>query len=127
MGNLGPGQMLGSHHPVHVGQARGDNSAQRTEEPGYIVHRRNKQISVKIGLTGNGKVGTTNKHADTGDLNSTLVKRLTSECNIENTIDELYEDLTTACNESLRTQQAPKKATSNRSVPFWTDELNNYA
>jgi hypothetical protein len=52
-----------------------------------------------------------------------LDKRVTSECDIEKTIDELHEDLTTACNESFRTQQAPKKATTNRSVPWWTDEL----
>ena len=69
------------------------------------------------------RIGTTNKQEDTGDLDSTLAKRVTSECDIEKTIDEFYEDLTTACNESLRTQLATKKATTNRSVPWWTDEL----
>jgi len=63
------------------------------------------------------------KQEDTGDLDSTLAKLVTPQSDIEKTIDELYEDLTTACNESFRTQLAPKKATMNRSVPWCTDEL----
>ena len=62
-----------------IGQACGDNSAQRTQEPGYIVHRRNiNKFQSKLVRLATARVGTTNKQEDTGDLDSTLAKRVTS-------------------------------------------------
>ena len=62
-----------------IGQARGDNSAQRTQETRYIVHRRNiNKFQSKLVRLATARVGTTNKQEDTGDLDSTLAKRVTS-------------------------------------------------
>jgi hypothetical protein len=106
-----------------IGQSRDDNSAQRTQDPRYIGHRRHmNKFQSKLIRLATARVGTTNKQEDTGDLDSTLAKRVTSECDIEKTIDEFYEDLRVAFNESFMTQLATKKAT-NRSMPWWTDEL----
>jgi len=69
------------------------------------------------------RICTTHKQEDTGDLDSTMAKLVTPQSDIEKTIDEFYEDLTTACNESFRTQLAPQKTTTNISVPWGTDEL----
>ena len=60
---------------------------------------------------------------DTGDLDNILVKTVMSRNDIEKTVDEFYEDLTTACNESFRTQLANKTEMTNRSVPWWNEEL----
>ena len=125
LGNLVSGQLLGpQHHPIH------NRTRQRLKisctHPGTKVHSaktQNKQFPDEIGSTGNGKSLTTHKPEDTGDLDSTLSKRATSGSDIEKTIDEFYEDPTTTCNESFRTQLTNKKATKKRSVPWWTDEL----
>jgi len=88
------------------------------------VHRRNiNKFQSKLVRLATARVGTTKKQKDTGDLDSTLAKRVTSECDIEKTIYEFYEELTAACNESFRTQLATKKATTNGSEPWWTEEL----
>jgi len=60
---------------------------------------------------------------ESGYLDSTMGKMVTIQSDIENAIKEIYEVLTIAGNESLRMQLAPKKPTTNRSVPWWTDEL----
>jgi len=106
-----------------IGQACGDNSAPRTQEPRYIVQRRNiNKFQSKLVRLATARICTKHKQEDTGDLGSTLANQVTPQSDIEKTIDEFYEDLTTACNESFRIQLAPKKVKTNRSVPWWTDE-----
>jgi hypothetical protein len=59
----------------------------------------------------------------TEDLDNTLCAYLSKDMDIERTIEKLHEILKTACNKSFRTQRAVKKATVNKSVPWWTEEL----
>jgi len=107
-----------------IGQVRGDNSAPRPQEPTYIVQRRNiNKFQSKLVRLAKARICTTHKQEDTGDLDSTLAKLVTPQSDIEKTIDEFYENLSTACNKSFRIQLAPEKAKMNRSVPWWTDEL----
>jgi len=90
-------------------------TAPRKQKPRYIVERRNiNKFQSKLVRLATARICTTHKQEDTGDLDSTLDKLVTPESDIEKTIEEFYEDLTTACKESYRTQLAPKKATSNR-------------
>ena len=65
----------------------------------------------------------THTQDDTGDLDNTLANTVMSWDDIEKTVDEFYEDLTTACNETFRTQPAHKTAMTNRLVPWWNEEL----
>ena len=60
---------------------------------------------------------------DAGDLDNILAKTVMSRDDIEKTVDEFYEDLTTAFNESFRTQPTHKTEMTNRSVPWWNEEL----
>ena len=107
-----------------IGQDSGYNSAPRNQETRYIVKRHNiNKFQTKLARLATASVFPTHKQEDTGDLDSTMAKRATSGCDVEKTIDEFYEDLTAACNESFRTQLTLNKATTNRSVPWWTDEL----
>lgn len=52
------------------------------------------------------KICKTNKEEETEEIVITLSKRVTLENDIEKTIEEFYEVLTAACNESFRTQLA---------------------
>jgi hypothetical protein len=48
---------------------------------------------------------------------------MSDETDIEKLIEEFHEVLKLACSKSFRTQQASKKAMSNKSVSWWTEEL----
>jgi len=90
----------------------------------YIVQGCNIDIfQLKFVRKAKVKICTTRKQEETGVLVSTIAKLVIAQTDIEKTMDEFYGDLTTACNESLKTQLAPKKATTKSSVLFWTDEL----
>jgi len=101
-----------------------DKITPRNQEPRYIVQRRNINIFHKT-LTQlvTARACKTHSQVDTGDLDSTLAKTVRSGGDIEKTVDDFYEDLTTACIESFKKQQTNKKATTHRSVPWWTEEL----
>ena len=60
---------------------------------------------------------------DAGDLDNILAKTVMSRDDTEKTVDEFYEDLTTAYNDSFRNQPAHKTEITNRSVPWWNEEL----
>jgi hypothetical protein len=42
---------------------------------------------------------------------------------IEELIEEFHDVMKSACNKSFRKRRASKKAMSNKSVPWWTEEL----
>jgi hypothetical protein len=48
---------------------------------------------------------------------------VSDETDIEKIIEDFHEVLKLVCSKSFRTQRATKKATSNKSVPWWTEEL----
>jgi hypothetical protein len=59
----------------------------------------------------------------TEDLYDTLFSRLSKDMAIEKHVDEFSEALKLACNKSFKTQRASKKATTHKSVPWWSEEL----
>jgi hypothetical protein len=48
---------------------------------------------------------------------------VSDEIDIEQLIEEFHKVLKLACSKSFRTQRATRKAMSNKSVPWWTEEL----
>lgn len=62
---------------------------------------------------------------DTGteDMDETLSLLMTEERDIERRIDEFSEVINLACNKSFLKQRATKKATTHKTVPWWTQEL----
>jgi hypothetical protein len=55
---------------------------------------------------------------DIQDLGNRLCTHLSENKDIERAIEKFHEVLKTECNKSFRTQQAMKKATANKSVPW---------
>jgi hypothetical protein len=48
---------------------------------------------------------------------------VSDETDIEELIEEFHDIMRVACSKSFRTQRASKKTMSNKSVPWWTEEL----
>ena len=59
----------------------------------------------------------------TEDLDKTLCTRVSHRMDIQELIEEINVVMKSARNESFRTQRASKKAMSNTSVRWWTEEL----
>ena len=64
-----------------------------------------------------------NKERGTEDLDKTDCTRVFEENDIEKLIEEFREFFKLACSKSFRTHRASKRATSNKSVHWWTEEL----
>ena len=100
------------------------NTIPRTQEPRYIVQRLNlNKFHKKLTRLLTARVNKTFTQVDADDLDNILAKTVMSREDIEKTVDEFYEDLTTACNESFRTQPTHKTEMIKRSVPWWNEEL----
>jgi len=56
-------------------------------------------------------------------LDKTLCTRVFEETDFETLIEEFHEVLKLACSKSFRAHRASTRATSNNSVPWWTEEL----
>jgi hypothetical protein len=69
------------------------------------------------------RLNTTNTEGGLVDPDVTLRKRVNEGTYIEKLIDEFQEMLQSACDKSFRQQRTTKKTTTNKSVPWWTDEL----
>jgi ribonuclease HI len=69
------------------------------------------------------KLSTTNTEGGTEDLDAILSKRADEETDIEKLIEVFHEVLKAACDQSFRKQQATRKIRTNKSVPWWTEEL----
>jgi len=69
------------------------------------------------------RLNATNTEGGSVDLDVTLSKRANEETDIEKLIEEFQEVLEAACDKSFRKQQTTKKTITNKSVPWWTDEL----
>ena len=63
------------------------------------------------------------KEGGTEDLDKTMCKCVSDRMDIEELIEEFHDVMKSACNESFRSRQASKKAMSNTSVRWWTEEL----
>jgi len=59
----------------------------------------------------------------TEDLDDTLCSCLYQDMAIEKHIDEFSAALKLVCNKLFKTQRASKKATTRKSVPWWTEEI----
>ena len=69
------------------------------------------------------RLNTTNTEAGSVDLDVTLSKRANEGTDIEKLIEEFQEVLKAACDKSFRQQRTTEKTITNKSVPWWTDEL----
>jgi len=56
-------------------------------------------------------------------LDKTLCTRVSDRMDIEELIEEFHDVMKSARNQSFRTRRASKKAMSNKSVRWWTEEL----
>ena len=56
-------------------------------------------------------------------MDKTLCARVSDRMDIEELIEEFHDVMKSACNESFRTRRVSKKAMSNKSIPWWTEEL----
>ena len=65
----------------------------------------------------------TNTEGGSVDLDVKLSKRANEETDIEKLIEEFQEVLKAACDKSFRKQRITMKTITNKSVPWWTDEL----
>ena len=63
------------------------------------------------------------KEIGTEHLDKTLCTRVSDRMDIEELIEEFHDVMKSACNESFRTRRVSKKAMSNESVLWWTEEL----
>jgi hypothetical protein len=68
------------------------------------------------------RLNTTNTKGVSVDVDVTLSKRVKEETDMEKLIEEFQLVLKASCNKSFRKQRTTKK-TTNKSVPWWTDEL----
>jgi len=68
------------------------------------------------------RLNMTNTEGGSVNLDVTLSKRANEETDIEKLIEEFQEVLKAAC-DKFRKQQATKETITNKSVPWWTDEL----
>jgi len=68
------------------------------------------------------KLSMTNTEGGMEDLEAILSKRANEETDIEKLIEEFHEVLKAACDKSFRKQRATRK-TTNKSAPWWTEEL----
>ena len=69
------------------------------------------------------KICKINKEGGTEGLDKPPCTRAFEETDIENLIEEFHEILKLACSKSFRTHRASKRTTSNKSVPWWAEEL----
>jgi hypothetical protein len=105
-------------------EGKGSMPENYVQDVRYIVQKGNieKYQANLIRLAGE-KICKVNEQKEYEELDKTLSARAHLENDVEKLIDEFYEVLKGACNESFRTQRVTNRATANRSVPWWTKEL----
>jgi hypothetical protein len=107
-----------------MGEGKGSMPENHFQDVRYIVQKGNieKYQANLIRLAGE-KICNKNKQKESEELDKILSTRAYLENDVEKLIEEFYEVLMGACNESFRSQWATNRAKANRSVPWWTKEL----
>jgi hypothetical protein len=107
-----------------MGEGKGSRPENYFRDVRYIVQKGNieKYQANLIRLAGE-KSCNINEQKEFEELDKTLSTRAHLENDVEKLIEEFYEVLRGACNESFRSQRATNRAKANRSVPWWTKEL----
>jgi len=116
-----------SDHSI-IRYARGQSKGNRTELDSqyvrYIVQKGTKQkFQGNLLRSAEKMLCKVKKEGGTEGLDKTLCTRVSDSMDIEELIEEFHDVMISACNESFRTQRASKKAVSNKSIPWWTEEL----
>jgi hypothetical protein len=109
-----------------IGQGSWGRSKQESQGVKYIV--KGKDIDKFHGnllRLQEERLNTTNTEGGSVDLDLTLSKRANEETKNEKLVEEFQEVLKAAWDKSFRKQRATKKTITNKSVPWWTDELTN--
>ena len=107
-----------------IGQGKRNRTEFDFQDMRYIVRKGNKEkFQGNLLRLAEKKICKINEEGGTGDLDKTLCTCVFEETDIEKLIEEFHEVLKLACSTSFRTQWASKRATSSKSVPWWTEEL----
>ena len=115
-----------SDHSI-INYAIGQGKGHRTEldfQVRYIVQKDTKQKFQGNLLRSAEKMPCkVKKEGGAEDLYKTLCTRVSDRTDIEELIEEFQDVMKSACNESFRTRRTSKKAMSNKSDRWWTEEL----
>jgi hypothetical protein len=106
-----------------TGQTADYRTAINKQELRYIVKKNNKDNFQWNPTRSAQKLCEIIKEVETETMDKTLFMRVTKEIDIEKSVEEFHEVVVSTCRESFRTRQASKKANSNKTVPWLTEEL----
>jgi len=107
-----------------IGQGSGSRNKQESQGVRYIV--KSEDI---VKFQGNllrlleERLNTTNTEGGSDDLDITMSKRANEGTEIEKLTEEFQDVLKLACDKSFRQLRGTKKTITNKSIPWWTDEL----
>jgi hypothetical protein len=107
-----------------IGQGIWGRSKQESQGVRYIVKGKDiDKFQRNLLRLQEERLNMTNTKGGSVDLDVTLNKRAKEETDIEKLIEEFQEVLKAACDKSFRKERTTKKKITNKSVPWWTDEL----
>jgi hypothetical protein len=107
-----------------IGHGKGNRFEFDFQDVRYIVQKGNiEKFQVNLLRLAEKKICKINKEGGTEDLDRTLCTQAFEENYIKKLTEEFHEVLKIACSKSFRTHWASKRATSNKSVPWWTEEI----
>jgi len=107
-----------------IGQGKGNRTEFNFHDVRYIVQKGNiEKFQENLFRLAQKKICKINKEGGIEDFDKTLCIRVFEGTDIETLIEEFHEVLMLACSKSFRTHRSSKRATSNKSVPWWTEEL----
>jgi hypothetical protein len=107
-----------------IGQGKGHRTEFEFHEVMYIMKKDNKEkFQGNLLRLAEKKLCKINKEGGTEDLDKALCSCVSEGTDIVELIEEFHDIMTVARSKSFRTQRASKKAISNKSVPWWTEEM----
>ena len=108
----------------YIGQNKGNRTELDFQDVRYIVQKDTKQkLQGNLLRWAERVLCNVKKEGATEDLDKTLCTRVSDRMDIEELIEEFHDVMKSACNKSFRTRRVSKKAMSNKSIPWWTEEL----
>ena len=107
-----------------IGHDKGNRFEFDFQDVRYIVQKCNiEKFQRNLLRSAEKKICKLNKEGGTEDLDKTLCTHAFEETDIKKLIEEFHEVLKLACSKSFKTNQASKRTTLNKSVPWWKEEL----
>ena len=107
-----------------IGQGKGNRIEFDFHDVRYIVQKGNiEKFQENLLRLAEKKICKINKDGGIEDLDKTLCKGVFEETDIETFPEKFHEVFKLACSKSFRAHRASKRATSNKSVPWRTEQL----